>query len=78
MSKPYTNVHDLNIVINDMGKLTDQELFDLHDLDRNEHGNIFDMIERITFNNIGEWATFNAENDIEQSEHYYNKDKNYQ
>ena len=65
-----SSAQDVNRIVNDMTKLTDQELNDLYGLRVDGEGYL-DTTYNIKFNTVAEWATFNAENDCSESfEHF--------
>jgi hypothetical protein len=73
MSKHNHNViaHEVSFTINEINKLTEDEVRSIYGIELLENGKVFDPTYNKKFESVGEWAEFNIEqDDVEFEEHF--------
>jgi len=66
---------EIAYVVSEVNRLSEEEVRSLYGIELLEGGKVFDPTYNQEFASIGEWATFNVEqDDIEYEEHFYGKE----
>ncbi len=76
MSKQYSSVaHEVTYTINQVNKLSAEEVLDLYGIELLESGKVFDPTYNREFLSVGEWAEFSAQQDaVEYEERFGGKE----
>lgn len=55
--------YEVTRLINEVSKLSSDELMDTYGIEIYQDGKVYDTVEEIVFDSIGEWAKMTVEND---------------
>lgn len=64
--------HEVAYVVSQVNELSEEEVRSIYGIELLEGGKVFDTVYNREFPSVGEWATFNVEqDDVEYEEHFY-------